>query len=153
AAAYAAKIPILVGANAYIDQLATDQELALNRAILLIPGRESLVDGYAVRSEDFPGYDWARGESRLFGGAWAIVQLRPYDSSATLERHEAMPIRRGQTMPEGADAAIMHHSMTCIQGKNGMVLDSRLTPRDTKSVYPGQDLVQVAQRYDKIHRV
>ena len=134
--AYDAGVPIFIGTEA----LLLDQHRSYNSAVLLAPGRVSLIDGFAVHSCDFPG---TVGE----------VRLVDYDAHESLKRHEAMPIRRGQVMPQGADAVILDSAKRCRAIGDGMVmLDTRFADEDD-DVYAGQNLVAYGGRYDKIHRV
>ncbi len=56
-------------------------------------------------------------------------------------------------MPRGADAVVMDSSRCRETGGGYVLLDNRFAPDDTDKVRPGQNLVQFAGRYDKIHRV
>jgi apolipoprotein N-acyltransferase len=137
---YSEYVPVLVGVDAFVTDSRTNKRRPYNSAILLEPGRRSLVDGFAVCSFDFLD-------------ATALVYLRDYQADGRLRSGEAMPIHRGQLLPRGADAVIMDSSRNARAEGGKVMLDTRIDEFDRRAVYPGQNLVRLAGRYDKIHLV
>lgn len=132
------RVPLLIGTNSSVLRHRPAMDFFYNSAILVVPGDRALVDGYAIRAEDLPD---ERG---------ILTVVAP--GSENLHAREAMPIRKGMRLPAGADAVVWLERAH-VDADRRLAIDDRLERDHPQPVKPGQNVMGVAGRYDKIHLV
>jgi apolipoprotein N-acyltransferase len=138
------KIPVLVGLNSRLlweDRPEHEQSQLYNSAVLIQPGDRALVDGYAIRAADLPRQR----------GTLTIVDPDASGQTA-LGLLQAMPVRAGSLLPLGADAVIWEHHAVLQAGRQ-LRVDDPLWADEIVPIRPGQNVVGMAGRYDKMHLV